>query len=131
MDEWKETIRELYMGIGICTLTFTAAGGLLVRDRSAWILGTILGGGEAAFLAWHMARGIVRSMEMEPRKAARGLRLGAMLRMLMMGLSVLIAVLLPGTVSAPGVLAGIFSLKLGALIQPLVHRCRKKLRKER
>ena len=131
MDEWKETIRELYIGIGICTLIFAAAGGLLVQARAAWISGAALGGAEAALLARHMARRISGTMDMEPKAAAGYIRRGTIFRMLVMILTVLLAVLLPEYFHVVGVIAGILSLKFGALLQPLVHRCRRKMRKER
>lgn len=122
MDELKDTLRELYIGIGICAVVFAAAGCFVVSNRRAWIFGVALGGAVAVVMAGHMAHGISRAVELDKKTAAGYTKRRAILRMLIMVLAVLSAALLPDVFHVAGVAAGILSLKFAAFLQPLVHK---------
>ena len=50
MDELKQTLRELYIGVGVCTVLFAVVGCIFASNWLSWLLGTLLGGAAAAVI---------------------------------------------------------------------------------
>ena len=122
MDELKQTLRELYIGVGVCTVLFAVVGCIFASNWLSWLFGTLLGGAAAAVLAGHMARCVGQAADMEEKAAVNYTKRSALLRMIVMILAVLAAVLLPNVFHILGVAAGVLSLKFAAYLQPLVHK---------
>lgn len=121
MLDGKEALKELIMGIVI--LGFLMLFGLLVTENKLqYFIGILVGTGVSVILSFHMYTSIDRALCLDYDGAVRYSRKMAVVRMLIMAVSVVFAVFLSDYISLIGVILGIMTLKLSAYIQPLTHK---------
>ena len=114
----KETLKAFLVAIVITGLLLGAVG-FIFFTTVQFALGVLLGVLTACGTAVHLYASLDKSLDMPADKAGNYQRSRAMLRLLIMGLPILIACLLPNVFHVLGVLLGITGLKLGAYLQPV------------
>ena len=137
MDNDKDALRgaritlyTLIIGIIICGLVFGAVGCFIAKHRIPYILGVTIGTFAACGIAVHLYYTIGKSLDMPEEKAAGYTRGMAVLRLMLMGIPLVGACLLPEYINVLGVLLGLTGLKVGAFMQPGVLKIIKKFKKE-
>ena len=124
------TLYTLIIGIILCGLVFGAVGCFFTKHRAPYIFGVTIGTFAACGIAAHLYYTIGKSLDMPEEKAAGYTRGMAVLRLMLMGIPLVGACLLPEYISVLGVLLGLTGLKIGAFMQPGVFKIIKKLKKE-
>lgn len=119
--EEKKMLYELLAGIAMLSIPELAAG-FAITHRLSYVFGALLGIAIAVFMALHMYVTLKRAMLEGEAAAAKKMKFGTFLRMAVMFAGMLTAVLLPEVFSLVGVMLGILTLKLAALLQPLTNR---------
>ena len=122
----RQTRTELWSGVVVFVLIFLL-GNLLAENKLAYTLGLLLGGGIAIGLVGHMHGSIERALLYDEETAKKKVKLGSLLRMLVMAVGLAVAALLPEYFSVAGVFFGILSLKFSAYLQPLTHKVIQKI----
>lgn len=126
----RDTLYSLLLGTLASGLALVALGTILYPQKSAFLLGGLLGLVTACGIALHLYRTIGRSLDLAPEQSAGYTRRMALLRLGLMGLPVILSVMIPEIIHPLGVLIGILGLKAGALLQPAFLRLIQKRRKE-
>jgi hypothetical protein len=123
--EINETLRELILGILIFGFLFWILPIWFVEEKGSYTLGLLIGVAGAVFQALHMNYSIGRSLELLEKDATGYMQKMAAIRM---GATVLLfgLVCLLGLGYPLATFAGLFSLKLGAYFQPILHRLMEK-----
>ena len=119
MEEAKETLVGLEIGVGIATILIAVLFCLL-RLELPYVLGALAGGVLAAGLAYHMYRSLDEALDLG-EDSVTFMRKKTIFRILIMGLAVLAAIRFPQYLNLVGVLLGILSLKVSALLQPVIQ----------
>lgn len=119
MGEAKETLIGLEIGIGIITV-LTAVLFCLLHLGFPYPSGVLVGGAVAAGLAYHMYRTLDEALDLG-EDSVKFMRKKTILRILIMGLAVLAAIRYPKYLNLLGVGIGILSLKVSALLQPVIQ----------
>ncbi len=126
----KETVRDMVTGILFFSFIFGAVGGIIAGEAwYRWVLGVILGTGTAGLMLWHMYVTIDRALDMDEESANKYMKKSAIKRLIMAVAAFAVGGLIPGVFHVLGVLAGVFSLKFSAYLQPLTHKIIKLLSK--
>lgn len=102
---------------------------LMIASDGRWAMlgGTILGGLVAAGMLLHMFRHLDIALDMDPKHASRHIQGAAIRRMVIMAVCMGLSMYLYRYVHPVGVVLGLFGVKVGAFLQPTVHRiCEKK-----
>ena len=131
----NETLSELIIGILVMGVIIQAADILICRMNPSFqgmipefMLGFWIGIGAAVGLSVHMYRSIDRALDMYGEDAEKYIRKAYLLRtvviLVMAGIVVYFKI---GYVMA--FFLGVFCLKFGAFLQPMVHRFRSRFRK--
>lgn len=120
-DKGKRTLVELLFGIAVINI-IAMAGNFFFKNKLAYTLGILLGCAVACFMCIHMYKTLEKAMLCDDKKAKSKTKLSAFLRMLVMVGALIAGVLLPEYISLPGVMIGIISLKVSALLQPLTDK---------
>ena len=121
MKETKQTLCELIVGIIFFFVIFLA-GNIFVTNRVAYTLGLLIGSLIAGFMSSHMYRALEQAMLYDEDTAAKKVKTGTILRVLLMMAGLVAALLLPEWFSVIGVALGVLSLKFSAYLQPLTHQ---------
>lgn len=120
------TVKQLRIGILIiCALIMVFGGIISYCISSKWIsfvLGVLLGGVIAEILATHMAHTIANALLQDSDGATKYMRKMAVLRSLMMGATIFLALTFSNIFNLIGVLLGILALKFSAYAQPLTSK---------
>ena len=124
------TLYTLIIGIVVCGLVFGVIGCLITGRRVPYILGVTIGTFAACGIAVHLYYTIGKSLDMPEEKASGYTRGMAVLRLMLMGIPLVGACLLPEYINVLGVLLGLTGLKVGAFMQPGVLKIIKKHKKE-
>lgn len=119
ISDIDEVLRDLIFGIALYFIVISLLGLLIVDDRPAYVLGTLVGCVASCATAVHMYRSLDRGLDMDPDAAGKYIFRQSMLRLFMMLVVVYISLLLP-FVSPVGVVLGLLGLKLSGLMRPLV-----------
>ncbi|MDD6207807.1 MAG: ATP synthase subunit I [Clostridiales bacterium] len=119
MGEAKETLIGLEIGIGIITFLAAVLFGLL-HLGFPYLAGVLVGGVVAAGLAYHMYTTLDEALDLG-EDSVNYVRKKSILRILIMGLAVLAAIRFPQYLNLLGVGMGILSLKMSALLQPVIQ----------
>jgi len=121
MQQEKQTLMELIAGIVFFVLLLML-GNLITERTLAYTLGLLLGSAMAIVMSRHMYVSLQEAVLYDQKTAEKKMKLGSLLRMVMMLVTLVIAVLLPEVFSFVAVVLGISSLKFSAYLQPLTHK---------
>lgn len=121
MGEVKGTIRELILCMIAFILLICIAGSFFVDNKLSFLLGLLYGSISSCIFLFHMYYTLNVSLEMEPEAAEKREKGMAVLRMIIVGVVLAIGFLLPDVFHIIGILFGIFSLKIAAYLQPILH----------
>ncbi len=125
-DKGKRTVFDLVAGIVSYGMIVLLGGGIVrcffPYKYYTFATGSLLGMLIAVFMVMHMYSVLERAMLCDKVHAKRKTKFGALLRMFVMACALTASVLLPQALSVWGVMAGILTLKIAALTQPLIDR---------
>jgi hypothetical protein len=122
MSEDKMTFWDLIIGIILFFALFSIVGVALAENKLAFFLGTLFGSIVALGLCTHMYKTLEVTLDMSADKAEKRSYAMTGVRLVIMGAAVLAAIFLSERISLLGVILGILTLKLSALVQPLLHK---------
>ncbi len=121
MDKVKDTLIELFIGIGIYFVITEIVGLIFVENKLTYTAGLLLGVVGAALLATHMYVTLNKGLDMEKDAATKYIKSNSFLR-----LAIMLLILLVGRaithISFLAVIIGLLGLKIGAFMQPLVNK---------
>lgn len=128
----QNTLREMYTGIVVLAVVLTAIF-LAVQGKEGlrFASGVILGAGTAGLMLSNLYKTIDLALDMEEAAATKYMKKKSVFRLLMAGAALSIALLLPKIFQVFGTLAGLFTLKFAAYLQPLTHKVLQKINKGR
>ena len=115
-----EVLRELATGIiavGIVGQIFCLFFSQIFFESMGWWLGIAV----ALFMGWHMYHNLGRILGLAEGDAISAARTGAIIRYAV-ALGIMLVVYFTGWVSGVTYVLGIFSLKIGAYLQPVTHK---------
>lgn len=112
-------------------LLWTAAVAVILTiisdHRVAMLCGAMAGGLAAIGLLFHMFHHLDIALDMEPKQAGRHAQGAAIQRMAIMAVCMGLSMYLYHYVHPLGVILGLFGVKIGAFMQPAIHRfCEKR-----
>ncbi len=122
MKNMNETLKDLIIGIVLSMIVVCIIGALVSNNKVAFILGDILGSIIAILLSIHLNATIARALDMNEEGAAKYTKKMSILRLIIMGCAVVVALTLPEVFNLIGTLLGILGLKISAYLQPLTNR---------
>lgn len=125
MKYFKQTLRELQIGIIFFGILNIAIGMWFFDDKLDYVLGGVLGTVTGLVLSDNMARAIEKAV-CNPYKANVKVRIAYILRYLIEIIVVLIALLSPW-VNWVATFIGIFVLKFATFLTPLIHKINLKI----
>lgn len=120
--EMQNTGKALCIGIAFFNILFLIVGNLLTKGSVSFTAGLLLGTIVAYVMACHMQYTVRRAVEMESTQASGYMKKEALLRMVFIILSLLLAVLLPKVFHLIGVMLGVLTLKGAALLYPVTNK---------
>lgn len=118
----RQTLWELYFGIGIGAALLLVTGNLVLRGSLSFTLGALAGILVAAGLAGYMYHSVLIAAEYPEKKAAGYMKRASFLRMVIMIAVIAAAIYFLGMYGLFGTVLGILTLKLSVLIWPLIHK---------
>lgn len=122
MKKMNETLKDLIIGIVLCMVVVCIIGALVTDNKLSFIFGELLGSIIAIMLAIHLNASISRALDMNEEGAAKYTKKMAILRLIIMGCAVVVALTFPEIFNLIGTLLGILGLKISAYLQPLTNR---------
>lgn len=122
MDEGKQTLIELLIGIGVCSCLFIIPGLFLKGYRLSFVIGVISGAVLAVGLAVHMFYSLSKTLDLPEEKAKGYARKMSLFRLLLLAGILMLMSFLGNRVQIAAMLLGILSLKFSAYLQPLTHK---------
>lgn len=122
MREEKQTLLDLYIGIGGLNLILAIVGAIIVENKLSYVLGVIYGGIVAVILVSHMYQGLEQLLDYDEDGAKKQAQKMAGIRMWIMLAAVAVAMYFSEYFQLTGVVLGILTLKVSAYMQPFVHR---------
>lgn len=120
----NETLKELLIAIGLFGLICMIVGILFVESKIAYALGLLIGIALALFSACHMYYSIDKNLTLyadDEGGATTYARKASMLRYVVI-LVVFFAVCMTDVVYPLATFLGIMGLKIGAYLQPFIHK---------
>lgn len=124
----SETLAELFAGIAAAGLLCQGTIVWLVRDRLSYSTGLWIGVFIAAFLAWHMQRGIESALALDETGAQKVMRTQSLIRYAVV--VVILGILMSTEAANPlAAFLGVMTLKVAAYLQPVTHKVISKLRR--
>jgi hypothetical protein len=120
MNYFKQTLRELQIGVIICGVLNIVIGMWFPKSMLHYVLGGLLGTVAALVMTDNMAKAIVRAVENEAKAAAR-IRFAFFLRYLIAIVVMVVACVSP-YVNPIATFIGLFSLKFATYLTPLIHK---------
>lgn len=120
------TLLELFAGILLFGVVCEAVGIFFVTRKAYYTIGICYGIALALFMAWHMWRSLDRGLELGEAGAPKYFAKANSIRYLVVAVFY-IALALLDFGSPVAAFFGILSLKAAAYLQPLTHKCFKKL----
>lgn len=119
MNYFKQTLRELQVGVVVCGILNILIGMWFPKDMLGYVLGGLLGTVTALVMTDNMARAIVKAVG-NPEKANAKVRNAHLLRYLVAIIVMAVAVFSP-RVNWVAALISIFSIKFASFMTPLIH----------
>lgn len=120
MNYFKQTLRELQIGVIICGILNILIGMWFPKEMLPYVLGGVLGTVTALVMSHNMARAIVRAVEDESKAAFR-IRFAFFFRYFIAIVVLAVACISPYA-NPIATFIGIFSLKFATYLTPLIHR---------
>lgn len=102
--------------------------GIVSDHRWAMLSGTVIGGLVAVGMLFHMFRHLDIALDMDPKHASSHTQGAAIRRMVMMAVCMGGSMYLYQYIHPMGVVLGLFGVKIGAFLQPTVHRFCERIR---
>lgn len=99
---------------------------IVMQDKAAVLLGSVLGGITAAGLLWHMYHHLDIALDMDPKHAGRHVQIAAFQRIGIMAVVLAASMYFYRYIHPIGTVLGMFGLKISAFLQPTIHRFRQK-----
>jgi hypothetical protein len=118
MEQVKETLNGILIGIGIYAVLVELVGIFFSGDVLSYTLGLVFGTGVAVLLIFHMTRTLDRALDCPETQAVKYTRKQSFLRLLIMLVALAVAVLLQKRLNFIAVVLGMLGLKVGALFAP-------------
>jgi hypothetical protein len=118
MEQVKETLNGILIGIGIYAVLVELVGIFFSGDVLSYTLGLVFGTGVAVLLIFHMTRTLDRALDCPETQAVKYTRRQSFLRLLIMLVALAVAVLLQKRLNFIAVVLGMLGLKVGALFAP-------------
>ena len=125
MNYFKQTLRELQIGVIILGVLNIVIGMWFPKSMIQYVLGGLLGTVTALVMTDNMARAIVRAVADEQKDTAR-IRIAFFLRYLIAIVVMVVACVSP-YVNPIATFIGIFSLKFATYLTPLIHKINLKI----
>ena len=122
MREEKQTLLDLYFGIGGLCLILAIIGAFIAENKLPYVLGVIYGGIVAVILVSHMYQGLEQLLDYDEDGARKQAQKMAGIRMWIMLAAVAVAMYFSEYFHLAGVVLGILTLKVSAYMQPFIHR---------
>lgn len=121
MDKIKATLIEIFIGIGIYFVIAEIMGLIFVENRLTYTFGLGIGTIGAMLLATHMYLTLNKGMDMDESGASKYIKTSSFIRLIIMLLILLLGRVVT-YISFLAVIIGLFGLKIGAFMQPLVNK---------
>ena len=118
----KQTLLDLYMGIALGTVLLLVIGNLILRGSLFFTLGTLAGAVTAACLAAYMYHSVLVATEYPEKQASGYMKRASLVRMVIMIAVIGAAMFLLGIHGLFGTVLGTLTLKLSALVWPVIHK---------
>ena len=118
----KETLKELWIGLGAWVVLTVAAGFPLSGFHPGMISGALMGGLLSAGLLYHMYQHLDIALDLDVENAEKHIRNASLWRSLIRGVAVLVSFYFHRYLHPAGVIAGLFGIKIAAYLQPFIHR---------
>ena len=118
----KQTLIDLYMGIGIGAVLLLCIGNLILGGSLKFTLGTLAGAITATCLVGYMYHSVLVATEYPEKQAAGYMKRSSAIRMVIMIAVIGAAVFFLGKHGLFGAVLGTLTLKLSALFWPVIHK---------
>jgi len=118
----KQTLWDLYFGIGIGAVLLLGIGNLILGGDLKFSLGALTGVITASCLAGYMYHSVLIATEYPEKQAASYMKRSSLIRMVIMIAVIGAAVFFLGMYGLFGTVLGTLTLKLSALFWPVVHK---------
>lgn len=118
----RQTLWDLYFGIGISAILLLGIGNLILRGDLKFSLGVLAGVITAVCLASYMYHSVLVATEYPEKQAAGYMRRSSLIRMVIMIAVIGAAVFFLGVYGLFGAVLGTLALKLSALFWPVIHK---------
>ncbi len=112
---------ELYVGIIIVAIIFLVIGLIFARPMWMYLVGVLGGALGAAFQLYNMYDTIDRVLSVDEGKARSYMTAKSMMRLILSAVIMVVAYMV-GLPAFIGAILGLFSLKVAALINPLIKK---------
>ena len=118
----KNTLWDLYVGIGIGAVLLLGIGNLVLGGSLKFTLGALAGVITAVCLAGYMYHSVLIATEYPEKQAAGYMKRSSAIRMVIMIAVIGASVFFLGMHGLFGVVLGTLTLKLSALFWPVIHK---------
>ncbi len=118
----KQTLWDLYFGIGIGAILLLVIGNLILRGDVKFSLGALAGVITAMCLAGYMYHSVLVATEYPEKQASGYMKRSSLIRMVIMIAVIGAAVFFLGIYGLFGAVLGTLTLKLSALFWPVIHK---------
>ncbi|MBR6384478.1 MAG: ATP synthase subunit I [Lachnospiraceae bacterium] len=125
MNYFKQTLRELQIGVIILGILNILIGMWFPKNMLAWVLGGLLGTVTALVMTDNMAKAIVKAVSDEAKASAR-IRFAFFFRYAIAVVVMVVACVSPYT-NPIATFIGIFSIKFATYLAPLIHKINLKI----
>ena len=118
----KQTLWDLYVGVGIGAVLLLGIGNLVLRGSLYFTLGTLAGVITAVCLAGYMYHSVLVATEYPEKQAAGYMKRSSAVRMVIMIAVIGVSMFFFGIRGMFGTVLGTLTLKLSALFWPVIHK---------
>ncbi|MBE5943474.1 MAG: hypothetical protein E7258_01000 [Lachnospiraceae bacterium] len=119
--ESRRVLKELYIGILICTAIFLVIGCIFMRPIWIYALGILVGGAGACAQAYGIYDTLDLILSMDPKSAKGKATLKSITRILICLILMTVAIVLHWAAFV-GVTIGLLTLKFSAMINPFIRK---------
>lgn len=118
----RQTLQELCIGIACGTVLLLGIGNLVLGGSVSFTVGVLAGAITAACLAGYMYHSVLVATEYPEKQAAGYMKRASVIRLVIMIAVIVFAIYFFQLCGFFGAVLGILTLKLSALIWPVVHK---------
>ena len=122
MKEGKQTLWDLYFGIGILSILLAIVGAIILESKIPFVFGVLYGGAVAILLVTHMYQSLEKTLSYDEEGAKKHAQKMTGIRMWIMLAALILAMCLGRYSNMVGVVLGMLTLKVSAYMQPIIHR---------